>query len=435
MSSAATCRTYSASYLASLPMAQRRVFLERLTPDQMRKLKRDWQFWARDNQLLPGGEWDTWLIMAGRGWGKTRSGSEAVLDLVERGYRSIGLIARTVGDTRNVMIEGPMSGLEACARRRGYEVNYEPSKRKVTFPNGAVAYTYSGDNPDQLRGPEHDALWADELAAWRYAEAWDMAQFGLRIGERPLAIVTTTPRPVPHLRELLADPGTRVTRGSTYDNRANLSARALRKLEQQYGGTRLGRQELYAEILDDVPGALWTRTILDEGRVRNVPELVRIVVAIDPAVTAGENSDWTGIVVAGIGADRHGYVLDDLTVQTSPERWARIAVAAYERWKADRIIAESNNGGDMVATTLRTVDPLVPVRLVHAARGKRTRAEPVSALYEQGRVHHVGALPELEDQLCTWVPGDESPDRLDALVWALTDLMLGSGGRAGVANG
>lgn len=411
------------------------MFLERLTPDQMRKLKRDWQFWARDNQLLPGGEWDTWLIMAGRGWGKTRSGSEAVLDLVERGYRSIGLIARTVGDTRNVMIEGPMSGLEACARRRGYEVNYEPSKRKVTFPNGAVAYTYSGDNPDQLRGPEHDALWADELAAWRYAEAWDMAQFGLRIGERPLAIVTTTPRPVPHLRELLADPGTRVTRGSTYDNRANLSARALRKLEQQYGGTRLGRQELYAEILDDVPGALWTRTILDEGRVRNVPELVRIVVAIDPAVTAGENSDWTGIVVAGIGADRHGYVLDDLTVQTSPERWARIAVAAYERWKADRIIAESNNGGDMVATTLRTVDPLVPVRLVHAARGKRTRAEPVSALYEQGRVHHVGALPELEDQLCTWVPGDESPDRLDALVWALTDLMLGSGGRAGVANG
>jgi phage terminase large subunit-like protein len=403
--------------------AQRR-FLASLTPQQLNNLQRDWRFWARDDQILPDGDWFVWLIMAGRGWGKTRTGAEGVLDLVERGYRSIALVGRTVADVRQVMVEGPISGIVACARRRGYEANYEPSKRKVTFGNGAEAYTYSGDKPDQLRGPEHDAAWVDELAAWRYAESFDMLLFGLRIGIRPVVLATTTPRPVKHIRELLASPTTKVTRGRTLDNAANLSPIALAKLLEKYAGTRLGRQELDAELLDDTPGALWTRAILERSRVKNYPPLVRIVVAIDPEATVTEDSAETGIIVAGKDKAGHGYVLDDITVKGSPDTWARAAVAAYHRWEADKIIGEANNGGDMVESTVRTVDRSVHFAKVHASRGKFTRAEPVSALYEQGKVHHLGDLAELEDQMCTWVPGDTSPDRMDAAVWALTELML-----------
>lgn len=380
---------------------------------------------------MPGGDWSVWLIMAGRGWGKTRTGAETVLDLVERGYGAVGLVARTVSDVRNVMIEGPKSGLLACARRRGYELNYEPSKRKVTWPNGAVAFTYSGDKPDQLRGPEHDALWSDEFAAWRYPEAWDMALMGLRIGERPVAIATTTPRPVSHVRDLIKTQGTLITRGSTYDNAANLSQMALQVLEEKYGGTRLGRQELDAELLDDVPGALWTRDLLDKYRLAHgerPPEMARIVVAIDPATTSTSESNETGIVVCGLGTDGRGYILADVSIRARPSKWAQVAIDAFNLWQANYIVAETNNGGEMVEEVLRTKDATVPYKAVHASRGKRTRAEPISSLYEQGRVRHVGAFAELEDQFCTWVPDEgDSPDHLDAAVWGLTFLMLKKG--------
>ena len=289
-----------------------------------------------------------------------------------------------------------------------------------------MAWTYSGDKPDQLRGPEHDAIWADELAAWRYPDAWDQARFGLRIGDRPIALVTTTPRPVPHIRALIKDPMVLITTGSTYENAANLSDLALGMLEQKYGGTRLGRQELLAELLDDTPGALWTRDMLDKNRVRTIPQMRRIVVAIDPAVTSHEDSNETGIVVAGLGRDGKGYVLADVTLRGRPLKWARVAIEAYHLWKADLIIAEKNNGGEMVESNIHTVDQDVPVKLVHASRGKRTRAEPVSSLYEQGRIKHQGAFAELEDQMCTWVPDEsDSPDRVDAMVWGFTELMVG----------
>lgn len=347
-----------------------------------------------------------------------------MLDLVEQGWRAIALVGRTVADVRQVMVEGSISGLLACARRRGYEVRYEPSKRKLVWSNGAVAYTYSGDKPDQLRGPEHDGAWVDELAAWRYPEAFDMLLFGLRVGQRPLVIATTTPRPAPHIRALVDSPTTHLTRGRTLDNAANLSPVALTKLLERYEGTRLGRQELDAELLGDTPGALWTQATLERWRVSRLPELVRIVVAVDPEASDGEDSAETGIVVAGMDRAGEGYVLDDATVKGAPLTWARTAIRAHEQWRADKVIGEANNGGDMVETTLRTVAPRLPYKKVWASRGKVTRAEPVAALYEQGKVHHCGVFAELEDQMCHWVPGMKSPDRLDALVWALTELML-----------
>lgn len=413
-------------------MQVQRQFLENLTPEQLNNLTRDWRFWARDEQILPAGDWwDTWAIIAGRGWGKTRTGAETVLDLVEQGYRAIGLIGRTVNDVRNVMVEGPLSGIMACAKRRGHEVVYEPSKRRLVWSNGAKAFTYSGDKPDQLRGPEHDAIWCDELAAWRYPETWDMALLGLRIGWRPLALVTTTPRPVPHVKELLAATTTLITRGRTLDNAANLSRAALNKLLTKYKGTRLGLQELEAIILTDTPGALWQRAMLELLRVKNAPPIIKVAVGVDPEASDGEDSASTGIVVVGIDAAKNGYVLDDVTVQGSPATWAKAAIAAYERWGAEAIVAEANNGGDMVVHTLRSVlqpGQRVPrILKAHASDSKKTRAEPVSTLYEQGRIYHVGAFAELEDQMCTWVPGDKSPDRLDAMVWGFTHLLVEGG--------
>ena len=396
----------------------------------------DWPFWARPKQLPPAGDWNTWLILAGRGFGKTRTGAEWVRDQVEtHGKRRVALVARTAADARDTMVEGE-SGILACCPP-WFRPRYEPSRRRLTWPNGAIATTYSGDRPDQLRGPQSDAAWADELAAWRYPEAWDQLLFGLRLGTDPRVVVTTTPRPTAIIRQLLADARTHVTRGNTFENRANLAGPALHQLLRKYEGTRMGRQELYAEILDDSSGALWNRAMLDAGRVMNLktlPDLARVVVAIDPAVTSGETADETGIVVAGIGRNGHGYVLSDLTLRESPHRWGSVAVQAYHRYKADRIVAETNNGGEMVELTIRTVDDTVSYRGVHASRGKRTRAEPVAALYEQSRVHHVGALPELEDQMCLWEPGQDSPDRMDALVWALTDLMLGRGSSLSVTR-
>lgn len=386
--------------------------------------EREWHRIRRPSQAPPEGEWRTWLILAGRGWGKTRTGAEWVLDRVEAGARRIALVARTAADIRDVMIEGE-SGILAVAPPAARPV-YEPSKRRLTWPNGAIATAYSADQPSLLRGPQHDTAWADELAAWEKAdETWAMLLLGLRLGDDPRTCVTTTPRPTREIRDLVAQPTTALTRGSTMENAANLAPGFLDEIVRRYEGTRLGRQELYAEILDDTPGALWTRSMLEQAYVDQAPELVRVVVAIDPAATAHEESDETGIVVAGRGADGHAYVLADRSCRMSPDGWARRAVAAFDEHQADRIVAEVNNGGDMVEAVVRTVRAGVPYRKVHATRGKRLRAEPVAALYEQGRVHHVGRLPELEDQLTSWTPEDSgSPDRLDALVWAITELGL-----------
>jgi len=379
--------------------------------------------------LPPPGDWRVWLLLAGRGFGKTRTGAELVRTRVaSRAARRIALVTPTAADARDVMVEGE-SGLLAISARRD-RPTYEPSKRRLTWPNGAVAMTYSADEPDRLRGPQHDFAWYDELAAWRYPEAWDMLMFSLRLGSDPRAVVTTTPRPTRLIKTLVADPKVVVTRGSTSQNRDNLAPAFLDQIVRRYEGTRLGRQELEAEILEDVPGAMWGRAVIEGTRLTRLPELARIVVAIDPAAGSGEQSDETGIVVAGKDTGGQGYVLADVSGRYAPTEWAKAAIAAYRAHDADRVVAEVNNGGEMVEATLRVVDPNVPFTAVHAARGKVARAEPVAALYEQGRVHHLGAFPALEDQMCGFVHDFDraaagySPDRVDALVWALTELLV-----------
>lgn len=339
--------------------------------------------------------------------------------------RRVALVGATSADVREVMVEGP-AGILAVCDRAGFGVRYEPSRRQLTFANGAIAKTYSAEEPDRLRGPEHDGAWSDEIAAWKLIDAWDNLQFGLRIGN-PRQVATTTPRPVKLVRDLLdlQDDGIVVlTGGSTYENVDNLAPAFIERIVRRYEGTRLGRQELEAELLTDIPGALWTLGLIDAGRVRVAPTLARVVVGVDPAASDGEDAAETGIIVAGKGVDGHGYVLADLTISGSPLVWARQAVAGYRTYKADRVVAEVNNGGAMVEYTLQTVDERLPVKQVRASRGKLTRAEPIAALYEQGLVHHVGAFPALEDQLTDYDGTGVSPDRLDAAVWALTDLML-----------
>jgi phage terminase large subunit-like protein len=342
------------------------------------------------------------------------------------------MVAATAADVRDVLVEGESGLLEIAPPWE--RPTYEPSKRRVTWRNGSQATLFSADVPGRLRGPQYHWAVADELAVWRYTEAWDMLQLGVRLGSDPRIVVATTPRPTQIVRELIADGTTAVTRGNTYANRANLAPRFLERIRAQYEGTRLGRQEIEGELLEDTPGALWTLSQIDALRVRNLnllPEMQRVVVGVDPSATAA--GDEAGIIVAGLGDDGHGYVLADASLQASPDGWARAAVAAYRANDADRIVAEVNNGGEMVQLTIRTVDPAVSYKAVHASRGKRTRAEPVAALYEQGRVHHVGAFAKLEDEMCTWsaLENDPSPNRMDALVWALTELMLNrNAGRA-----
>jgi phage terminase large subunit-like protein len=323
------------------------------------------------------------------------------------------------------MIEGESGILAVCPEWE--RPVYEPSKRRLTWPNGAMATAYSAEEPDRLRGPQHTHAACDEVAAWARPETWDMLMMGLRLGVHPQVVCATTPKAVPLLKAIRSSPGVVVTRGRTLDNAANLAPSFLSGLMARYEGTRLGRQELEGEDLDDNPDALWSREGIDACRLREPPELVRVVVAIDPAATSKDSSDETGIVVAGLGTDGRGYVLADRSGRFKPDAWARRAVEAFHEFRADRIIAEGNQGGEMVAHVLGTVEAGLPLRIVHATRGKATRAEPIAALYEQGRVSHVGGLPQLEDQLCTWTPGGSSPDRLDALVWALTELMLGRG--------
>lgn len=348
-----------------------------------------------------------------------------------RKARRIGLIGATAADVRDVMVEGE-SGILAVAADADRPV-YRPSVRRLEWPNGAIATTYSADQPDRLRGPQHDALWADELCTWRYlSDTWSMAMFGLRLGQNPQVVVTTTPRPLPLFKSLLKDDTTHVTTGSTYENVANLAPAFVDQIIKRYEGTRLGAQELDAKILDDAEGALWKRDTLEKNRVTQAPELTKVLVAIDPKAEAGADSE-AGIVAVGLGTDKHGYLLDDNSLNGSPEQWARQAIAAYHRHKANALVAEINQGGDMVTHTIHTIEQGIPIRTVRATRGKYTRAEPVAALYEQGKIHHVGMFGTLEDQLCSWVPGDKSPDRLDAMVWGFTELMVS--GRSGWARG
>ena len=425
-----TAPSSEAAFLAALDPPERAAALAALGRYETSALNHDWRFWARPAQLPPEGAWRVWLLLAGRGFGKTRSGAEYIRARIEsRSARRVALVAPTAADARDVMVEGE-SGLLSIAWD-DYRPAYEPSKRRLTWPNGAIATCFSADEPERLRGPQHDLAWCDELAAWRYPAAWDNLLFGLRLGADPRAVVTTTPKPVKLLRDLLAAPGTAVTRGATCENQVNLAPGFLSSVVRRYQGTRLGRQELDAELLDDIPGALWSRDAIEAMRVKAAPELRRIVIAIDPAASSGEGADETGIVVAGIGPDGHAYVLDDLSGRMSPRQWALRAVAAYKKHQADRIVAEINNGGEMVEATLRAVEATASFKALRASRGKAIRAEPVAAFYEQGKVHHVGCFPALEDQLCGFIAdfdrarGAASPDRLDALVWALTELMGG----------
>ena len=408
--------------MLSLTDAERVEAIAGLTNEEALALSYDWEFWARPNQLQPD-EWAKWLILTGRGWGKNRTGAETLRDLVEsETVGRIGLIARTAADARDTMVEGE-SGIQAISPPWMYP-KYEPSKRRLTWPNGATATTYSGDEPDQLRGPQHEFVWADELAAWKYPEeTWDNAMFGLRLGVAK-ALITTTPKPIKVIRDLVAEDGMVVTSGSTYENLENLSE-VYQSIIRKYAGTRLGEQELKGRLLEDVPGALWSRELIDPFRATDPPDFQRIVVAMDPAVTSTETANEMGIVVAAVGTDGDGYVLEDVTCRSSPTVAAERAIAVYHKYRADRVVAEVNNGGEWIEAVLRTVDPNVSYKSVHASRGKRTRAEPVSALYEQGRIHHVGKFESLEDQMCMFTPEiKDSPDRVDALVWAITDLML-----------
>lgn len=421
-----------AEILGALSSDQRRNWIASLSDGEADALFHDWEFWARSNQLEPTDRpWVNWLVMAGRGFGKTRVGSEQVRKWVKK-FPIVNLIGATAADVRDVMVEGIGAGssiMEVC--RRDEQPAYEKSNRRLVWPNGAVSLLFSAEEPERLRGPQCHKSWCDEVAAWKYAsEAWEQFEFGLRLGSNPQVVVTTTPKPTKLIKELVRNPATAVTRGSTYDNQLNLAKNFFDSIIRKYEGTRLGRQELNAELLDDRPGALWTLKAIDADRVRQCPLLARIVVGTDPAVTSGDDSAEWGILVVGVGPSPSGqlwpphfYVIEDLSGKFSPNDAARRAVHGYQAHKADRIVAEVNNGGDLVEAVLRNVDHNFAYKAVHASRGKLTRAEPVAALYEQHRVHHVGAFGVLEDQMCDYVPQiSKSPDRMDALVWALTEL-------------
>ncbi|MGO9992858.1 MAG: DNA-packaging protein [Steroidobacteraceae bacterium] len=406
-------------------------FFGRLADSLREASARDWRTLARPNQLPPEGDWwQIWLLLAGRGFGKTRVLSEWILDQVQAGTRRIAVLGATTADCRDVLVEGD-SGILACAPRWN-RPEYEPTKRRLTWPNGAIATTYSADEPERLRGPQHDAAVCDELAAWRYPEAWDMLMLGLRLGKNPRCVVATTPKPTKLIRDLVAREGKDVviTRGTTYENRDNLAPQFLRTIVKRFEGSRLGRQELDGELLTDTPGALWSVQVLEETRVTTAPPMQRVVVAIDPSGSGGEDADEAGIIVAGLGLDGQGYVVADLSAQLAPPEWARRAIDAYHVYKADRAIAETNYGADMVIATIAAVDPTVPVKAITSSRGKVLRAEPISTLFEQGRAHLVGTFPQLEDQLTSFTHDynrarDGSPDRCDAMVFALTELMCG----------
>ena len=423
--------------LRSLPDAKQR--LSRLSDAELDVLAYDWQSWARPEQIAPahsqsGGTWQTWLILAGRGFGKTRIGAEQVRAWVKAGFDACNFIAATADDLRDVMVEGESGILAVCPKSE--RPTYYSSRRSLEWPNGAKSLLFTAQEPDRLRGKQHQKLWADEPAAWQYAdESWDQAMFGLRLGRLPQTVATTTPRPTKLIRQLLADPNSAVTRGTTYANRTNLAPSFYSQIIKRYEGTRLGRQELLAEVLDDNPGALFRLADIDGARVSKLPPLTRIVVAMDPATTSNEDSDEWGIVAAGQdGRDpAHYYIVADESGIYTPDEAAKVGVRLYHRLMADRLVGEANNGGDMIEALIRHQDANVSYKKVTASRGKVIRAEPVSALYEQHRVHHHGTFAALEDQATSWNPktDENSPDRMDAMVWAITELAQGTDGWAG----
>ncbi|MGF7201337.1 phage terminase large subunit-like protein [Sphingobium olei] len=431
-------RVSDREWLAGEDAAVRAALLRRLDAGAAERLAREWRFLARPAQLEPDGDWRVWLMMAGRGFGKTRAGAEWVRGIAEADPKArIALVGATLGEARAVMVEGA-SGVLSVAPWWA-RPDYAPALRRLTWPNGAMAMLFGAAEPEGLRGPQFSHGWADEIAKWAGGEAaWDNLMMGMRLGRSPRVLATTTPRPVPLVRRLVAAEDVAVTKGTTAENEANLAPGFVAAMAAQYGGTRLGRQELDGELIEEVEGALWTRDLIERCRVAHVPEvLTRVVVAVDPPASAG--GDACGIVVAGIGGDGRGYVIADASVEGQrPEGWARAVAAAAMLHGADRVVAEANNGGQMVESVLRAAEAGLPVRLVHASRGKAARAEPVAALYEAGRVAHRGAFPALEDQLCGLLAGGgyvgpgRSPDRADALVWAMSELMLGRMGEARV---
>lgn len=412
-----------AEQLATLPPEHRAKIVNRLSSQDAEKLLYDWEMWARPEQLPPDWGWYVWLILSGRGFGKTRTGNEMVIRWAKAGYSPIALIGQTKADVRDTIIEIGESSLLRISPP-WFRPEYEPSKRRLVWPNGVIGVVFSGDEPDQLRGPQHAKCLVVELAKFKYPQdTWDNLEMGLRIGDNPQAVVTTTPRPLKIIKELIKDKHTAVTTGHTMENRANLAPPFLKRILERYEGTRLGRQELAGEILEDNPGALWQRGIIDNNRVTANPDLIRVVVGVDPPGGATE----CGIVVAGDAGNGHYYVLDDRSLQDTPDKWAEAVLTGYNRNRADAIVGEANFGGDMVENTIkqaaRTRNLVYRYKAVQASRGKAVRAEPIVALYEQGRVHHVGNFAALEDELCEWVPGEgASPNRLDSLVWALTEL-------------
>jgi phage terminase large subunit-like protein len=435
--------TSLAARLAQLPEAQRAELLKNTTPEVAAELLFRWDFWARPEQLAPRGDWLIWVVLSGRGWGKTRTGAEWVRSiacgktpLAPGKCKRIAIVGETAADCRDVLAQGD-SGI-LSVHPKDFRPVYAQSTRSMTWPNGAKAFFYNGTEPDQLRGPQHDAGWVDEIAKYREAQScWDQLQFGLRLGDRPQQLITTTPRPIPIIRDLVAqsvepDSTVIVTRGSTFDNHHNLSASFLEAVEERYGGTRLGRQELGGEIIDDVPGALWTRQVLDGNRRKlsdELPAMQHIIVSIDPAAKASKDTDdtsETGIVVVGLGVDGRGYLIDDRSCRLGPAGWAGVAVSAFDYYEGDAIVAEVNQGGDMVEQVIKAVRPSIKVIQVRATRGKVLRAEPISALYAQGRISHVGSFPTLEDQMMQFtafgIEGDEGADRVDALVHGFTEL-------------
>ena len=422
--------------LAQIEPGIRRQVLRTLTAPQRREFNERWALWAHDGQIEPPGDWRVWLIRAGRGFGKTRAGAEWVSAMARAMPDSrIALVGGTIEDVRRVMIEGE-SGILRVGRH-GDHFDWRRDAGELTFKSGAVAYVYSAEAPEKLRGPEHAVAWCDELSKWRNGDAtWDNLMMTMRIGDRPRVLVTTTPRPNALMRRVMTLPGVIETLGRTRDN-AHLPASFVEAMQGMYGATTLGRQELDGELIEDLTGALWLRAGIERCRVAVAAELVRVVVGVDPP--AGTGGDACGIVVAGLGRDGRGYVLDDASVRgASPERWARAVARATARWHADRVIAEANQGGEMVKSVLLAAECGLPVTLVHATRGKSARAEPVATLYEAGRVSHVGAFAALEDEMCGMIAGGgyegpgRSPDRADALVWALAELMLGRRGEASV---
>jgi phage terminase large subunit-like protein len=396
-------------------------------------LSTEWDNSARASQKPPLGDWNIWLILAGRGFGKTHTGArDAALFALKNPNTQVAVIVPTYSDLRRVAFGGPSGILEFIPKKlllQGRGQGYNASSQEIRLFNGSKIIGFTATEPERLRGPQFHHAWCDEIAAWRYPEAFDQLMFGLRLGADPKCTITTTPKPTKLIKSLLKRKRTCVTRGTTFENKENLAETAIQQLEELYGGTRLGRQELYAEVLEDIEGALWSYLEIDDARVDKeaLPEMSRVVVGIDPAVTNSENSDETGIIVAGRGVDDRFYILADRSIKASPDGWMRQAVDAFYLYDADQMIAEVNNGGDLVERLLRTIDTSVSYKKVTATRGKMVRAEPIAALYEQKRVSHAGKFDILETQMCEYAGEGKSPDRMDALVWALTELSRSSG--------